>query len=367
MKMADIVSQHPKLRVITDRTKAAVNLAMEKVVAHHENPQQYPLPSDPKSLERAFHNLFSKMPNRKQKKMIEKAKVVMTKSAAQRTQIYGDLMTVNLTSSVSIVQQVKAIPPPPNFKLTEAEIRTLKRKIGPITVIPKKPAANARTSATKAKGRTPAPPRAVVLASTLGFFIDSLTCNKKSEITKDEINLAGIGFDSAGGSLNLAPFFVGKFKKGQTIAVGKNPFNFKLDQTLFPQTFSAGLFIIEEDLLHNSDVVTALINAFTIVEVALVAIGTGLFIAGAVAGSLEILLASMIVLLAGSAAAMIARWVLPLLADDISDVIFDSLTLDAPVEPGKQIDRTIAIEGVFIGLQDNFDGKYQAAVHWATV
>src|SRR6267143_773737 len=175
MNVANIVRQHPKLHLVTDRVKGAINLAMEKVVNHHDNPSQYPLPSDPKSLERALHNLFSKMPNRKQKKMIEKASVNMKKSAAQRTQIYGDLMAVNLKSSVSIVQQVKAIPPPANFKLTPAEITNLKRKVGAAAVKP----ANPKKATAPVKGQKPVVPAAAAVATDLNFFIDSLTCNKK--------------------------------------------------------------------------------------------------------------------------------------------------------------------------------------------
>lgn len=362
MNAADIVLQHPKLRLVTDRVKGAINLAMEKVVAHQKNPGQYPLPSDPKSLERALHKLYSKMPNRKQKKMAEKASVVMKKSAAQRTQIYGDLMAVNLKSSVSIVQQVKAIPPPANFRLTQAEITALKRKIGTVAVKLKKPAATA-----KAKGRTPPRPTApaqVALASNVGFFIDSLTCIKKDEITKDEISLAGIGIDSAGVAQELAPFFVGKFKKGETIAVGKNPFNFKLDQTQLPQTFSAGLFLIEEDLLHNPDTVRALITVFLAAGFALEIIAMAMIAVGlAVPVSATLITVLMI---AGAVAGGIGMFVIPLLADDFSDVIFDSLTFDVPVEPGKQFDRTIAIDPVFLGTIDSFNGKYQATVHWLT-
>lgn len=360
MKTADIVLQHPKLHLITDRVKGAINLAMEKVVNHDKNPQQYPLPSDPKSLERALHNLYSKLPNRKQKKMVEKASVNMKKTAAQRSQIYGDLMAVNLKSAVSIVEQAKAIPPPASFKLTEAEITALKRQVGAAAVKPKKPA-----TPTNAKGRTRVAP-AAALASELKFFIDSLTCNKKSEIGKDEISLAGIAFDSVGGSLNLAPFFVGKFKKGQTIAVGQNPFSFKIDGIQFPATFSAGLFIIEKDLLRNSDALNALINVLLAVALALSVIALGMAIVGTLGGpgSIALMLAIFVTSLVLGA---IARWVLPLLADDVSDIVFDSFTFDAPVGPGVSISRTIAIEGVFIGLTDNFDGKYQAAVRWLTV
>jgi hypothetical protein len=363
MKVADIVLQHPKLHLITDRVKGAINLAMEKVVAHEQNPQQYPLPSDSKSLERALHNLFSKMPNRKQKKMIEKASVVMKKSAAQRAQIYGDLVAVNLKSSVSIVQQVKAIPPPANFKLTEAEINNLKSSIGAAAVKPTK--ATKPKTAAKAPGRTPAAPAATVLAAELKFFIDSLTCNKKDEITKDEINLAGVSVDSAGGVVELAPFFVGKFKKGQTIAVGQNPFNFKLTDVQFPATFSAGLFIIETDLLHNPDTVRALIIVFMAAAIALNTISLAMVIVGLAGGpaSLALIIATFV---AGVVAGVIGQFVVPLLADDISNITLDSLTFDAPVEPGKQFDRTIAIEGVFLGLTDSFGGKYQAAVHWLT-
>jgi hypothetical protein len=363
MKIADIILQHPKLHLVTDRVKGAINLAMEKVVAHHDNPQQYPLPSDPKSLERALHNFYSKLPNRKQKKMVEKARVNMNKTTAQRTQIYGDLMAVNLKSSAPIVQQVKAIPPPANFELTPGEISALKRKIGMVAVKPKTSAAKAKTAA-KVPGRRPVVPAATASATDLNFFIDSLTCNKKNEIGKDEISLAGIGIDSAGGTIELAPFFVGKFKKGETVAVGKNPFNFKLDPALFPQTFSAGLFIIETDLLHNPDVIKALLTVFTAAEIALYALGLTLLTIALAGGPVSIPL--FLVALIGGLAAATAKRVVLLLADDVSEVVFDTLTFDTPVEPGKQFDRSIAIEGVFAGLQDRFDGKYQAAVHWLT-
>jgi hypothetical protein len=308
-----------------------------------------------------LHNLFSKLPNRKQKKVVEKANVVIKKSAAQRAQIYGDLIAVNLKSSVSIVQQVKALPPPPNFKFSAAEITELKRKIGTVAVKPKKPKTVANVP-----GRKPVAPAAAALAGELVFFIDSLTSIKKSEIGKDEINLAGIGFDSAGGSFELAPFFVGKFKKGQTIAVGKNPFNFKLDQAQFPQTFSAGLFIIEEDLLHNPDTVGALLTVFTAAALALEGIALAMIAVGLAGGpaSVALVVAAGV---AGFVALTIELFVVPLLADDFSAVSFDSLTFDAPVEPGKQFDRTIAIEGAVLGVNDIFSGKYQAAVHWLTV
>jgi hypothetical protein len=361
MNIGNIVLQHPKLHLVTDRVKGAINLAMEKVVAHHDNPQQYPLPSDPKALERALHNLYSKLSNHKQKKMADKARINMKKTAAQRTQIYGDLMAVNLKSSVSIVQQVKTIPPPANFKFTASEITALKRKIG----FGRPPVAKAKTSAARAKGRTPAPPAAIALASDLSFFIDSLTCIKKSEIGKDEINLAGIGFDSAGVGTELPPFFVGKFKKGDTIAVGKNPFNFKLDQAVFPQTFSAGLFIIEEDLLRNSDALDALMIVLVAVGGALFTISTAMCIVGLAGGPFSVALI-VALFVGGVVATAIGLYVLPLLADDFSAISFDLLTFDAPVEPGKQFDRTIAIEGAILGVNDIFNGKYQAAAHWLT-
>lgn len=354
MQAADIFLQHPKLHLITDRVKGAINLAMEKVVAHNDKPQQYPLPSDPKSLERALHNLFSKLPNRKQKKMIDKASVAMNKSAAQRSQIYGDLMAVNLKSSVSIVEQVKALPPPANFKLTPKEVSDLINKVKTFAVKP------------KVKTRSKAQPAVAATASELKFFIDSLTCNKKSELGKDEINLAGFAVDSVGGFLELAPFFVGKFKKGDTKAVGQNPFSFKIDAIQFPATFSAGLFIIEKDLLHNTDAVNALIRVFLAADLALALINGALLVVALAGGPASTaLLAGVLVAL--MVVAVIGKWVLPLLADDISDASFDVLTFDAPVASGVTFDRSIAIEGVLLGLTDTFNGKYQAAVHWATV
>lgn len=360
MNVINVVQQHPKLHLVTDRVNGAINLAMEKVVAHQQNPQQYPLPSDPKSLERRLHNFYSKLPNRKQKKMAEKASAVMKKTTAQRTQIYGDMMAVNLKSPVSIVQQAKAIAPPANFKLTAAEITNLKRKIGIPAAIPKTTAAKA---AKKVPGRRPVPAQ-VAPATDLNFFIDNLTCDKKSELGKDEISLAGIGVDAAGNTTELAPFFVGKFKKGETVFVGKNPFNFKLDPALFPQTFSVGLFIVEADLLHDPDVVRALLLVCAAAIAAFLTLAAVLMVV-ALAGGPE-LVVLFLAALVGAVAGAVALRVVLLLADDLSDCSFDSLTFDAPVEPGKQFDRTIAIKGVFIGTRDSFNGKYQATLHWTT-
>ena len=47
-----------KLHWLKQRTSKSIDIALERVVAHNENPQYYPLPSDSKSLERALNRLF---------------------------------------------------------------------------------------------------------------------------------------------------------------------------------------------------------------------------------------------------------------------------------------------------------------------
>ena len=83
--------------------------------------------------------------------------------------------------------------------------------------------------------------------------------------------------DAAGVNSDKAPFFVGKFKKGESVAVGAqgNLFSFAIDGGSvggeFPLTFIAGLLLVEADLIHNKDfgnklaaVFSLLTNAFRI-------------------------------------------------------------------------------------------------------
>jgi hypothetical protein len=336
-----------KLDWLKERTNKTIDLALEKVVAHEENPGQYPLPGDAKSLERTLNRLFQALPAGNRRKTIDKVNKTLKAGSAERSRIYGDLAGINLRSAVPVVQQVKALPVASNLKFTQEELDELRGKRKPLPFIKNK------------KASQPAPTQ-VVEATELAFVVQSLTCVKPTDLRKDEVNLAGFATDNVGGEFEVAPFFVGKFKKGETLALGGNGrlFNFKLTEGEFPKTFLAGIFLVEKDLLRNSDFVNALIKFCVVATATVAAISVTMLIVGLAGGpfSVPLMLGSLVAqIVLGASASVLTKMI-----DDFSFPAADALTLDAPVPPGTTFDRTFNFE---IG---EVRGEYRAAIRWVT-
>ena len=336
-----------KLHWLKQRTSQSIDIALERVIAHNENPSYFPLPSDSKSLERALHRLFQTLPRKNQKDLIDKVNTTLKASTAQRKQIYGDLAEVDFRSSVSIVDQVKVKPVPANLQVTEADLTEIRSRL---KLKPAKPITQLR----------PPRPTQIVEATELAFEVVSLTCTKPSDVRTDEVNIAGSALDNVGGALQLAPFFVGKFKKGETLPLGAKGrvFNFKLTVGAFPKTFVAVIFLVEKDLLRNSDFVNALITFCAVAALALSVISLGMIVVGVLGGpgSVALVVGVLVAeMLLGAASSVISK-----MRDDVSFPASDALTLDAPVAPGTTFDRAP------LSLDVTARGKYQAAIRWVT-
>jgi hypothetical protein len=346
MKLSDDDLRTPQMKIATNRIRGMVDLALEKIALHHQNPGQHPLPADPRSVERALHNLFVKLPDRRQKKLLDKANETLKLNATQRAQHYGELKAVNLRSSATIAEQIKALPIPAAFKFTPAEVDYYTNKLKAMADKPTKAAPRTRQ----------------VAAPEISFVVDTLTCKKKTEVSKDEISLAGFAADNFGNSLNVAPFFVGQFKKGQTISLGDKGklFTFKQDVGAFPITFTANIFLVETDLLHNQD----LVNALSIVLQALGLAALTVIMVLAVAGAAIPVVIVLILFGTGLVSGILATSVIPLLADDFSILASDSLTVLSALAPGVAFDRSLDINGLTSGLAGLFPGEYTATGRW---
>lgn len=337
-----------KLDWIKDRLKKTVDMALERVIAHNENPEYYPLPADPKSLERALHKLFEALPRKNKKDTIERVNKTLKAGRDARTRIYGDLVDINFRSTAPVVQQVKTKPVPANLKLTQADITEVRSRLKlPPVVKSQKPL-------------KPTPAQAVE-AIELGFEIVSLTCITPNDIRKDEVNIAGVGIDNLGEETQVAPFFVGDFKKGETLALGGQGkiVNFKLAVGEFPKTFFAAIFLIEKDWLRNSDFVNGLIVLFAAVSAALAALSLTLLIVGLAGGPITAALLGAVI--GASVIFGLARSVVQRMTDDISFPNGDTLVLDAPVAPGTTFDRDALDLAPGVSR-----GQYQAAIRWVT-
>ena len=337
-----------KLDWLKDRVGKTVDIAWERVIAHNENPGYYPLPSDPKSLEQALHQLFKALPRKGQKELIEKVNKTLKAGSAERKKIYGELAEVDFRSSASLVNQVKAKPVPENMKFTNADLTEARSRLKLKTVKPRK--------------ASPVEPAQAAEATELGFDVVNLKCIRPTDIRKDEINLAGVAVDNVGGELVVQPFFLGDFKKDDSLALGAKGrlFNFKLTVGEFPKTFTASVFLVEKDLVRNSDFVIALIKVCYALSLALSIIALGMITVGLLGGPVSV------ALIIGLTIAMFTLItlgkVLDVMRDDVSCVGTDALVLDAPVAPGTTFDR----DPILFRAGHYDQGQYEGTIRWVT-
>lgn len=336
-----------KLKAVEKIAENTVKLGFEKAVAHFENPAIYPLPQESKTLERAVYELLSALPKKKRNRMIDKVNELLKAPAEKRKQVYGDIAAVNFKSSESIAEQVKNMPELKKHSLTPVEFEKLSGSFKTITKNINKPV-----------------PQQAVSAGTLGFFVDSMTCLNPDDVLKDEVSIGGFIIDSLGNTTELAPRFVGKFRKNETVNLGANNrlFTVNIDPFLAQQTFAANLFIIESDLVENRRALDIVIFVFALIGLTLLAVAAGIFVAG-VLGAAVTLQTIGAIWIAGGVFNIFAHYFLPLMGDDISNFSTDVLFLDSRIDIGTEFTRTIEI-GKGFDLDSTFDGKYTANARW---
>ncbi len=341
-----------KIKLARERAGNAVWLGFEKAVAHFENPSVFPLPADNKSVERAFFNFMNTLSKSKRNKVIDKINETLKTSTGARAAKYKDIVNVNFKSAVPIAQQVKTMSVPDELKFIEADINEMEAELKRKAEKPKKTG-----YATSSK------PQQAVASRRVGFFIDNMKCLNPDDVRKDEINLAGFSVDTAGNDATLAPFFVGKFRKDETVLLNNNSklFTLAIDPLQAVQTFTAGLFIIESDLVSNPDTVNKLALLFAAIALALSLVALGIVIAGTL-GAAVTLTSMFIAFFGGLSFSLVSRFI-PLIGDDISLAVTDTLTFNGTVDVGATFERTLTI-GKGFDINSTFDGKYTATARW---
>ncbi|HEV7781463.1 MAG TPA: hypothetical protein VGO58_09360 [Chitinophagaceae bacterium] len=350
--LTELPKSNTKLQYLQKRANDTLSLAAEKAAAHLLNPQAYPLPAG-KNLEKALYEFAMALPKRKRDNFSDKFKASINATQAQRKQKYGDLHDVNLRDNRSVAEQVKALPVENKNKITEDDVKT---------ILPKRSFAKSKLPGKLFSGK-PKPQQASVDATTLQFIVDNLTCVKTNDLHKDEISLGAFATDNFGTASDKAPFFVGKFKKTDTVGLGGNAtlFTFSIDGgstgTVFPATFIAGLFLVEEDLIHNAALGEKLTAVFQVIGLTLLTVSMGLlFVPGAAS-------VAIVMLIVAGGFNITGHYILPLMIDDFSLAVTDTLVLDAPPAAGDTFNRSLAfsIDSTLLGITK---GSYTAAVRW---
>lgn len=345
-----------KIRLAHKRTQNTIQLGFEKAVAHYESPSLYPLPADNNTVEKAFYDLINILPNGKRNKVIDKINETLKASPNIRKGIYKDIVNVNFKSALPIVKQVKAMTIPEELIFTTHEIIAMQEELIRKAEKPKN----------KGYSTSSAPLAQQAVASTkVSLFVDNITCLNPDDVLMDEVNLAGFAVDTAGNRTQLAPFFVGKFRKNETVLLNGNSrlFTLDIDPNVDTQNFLAGLFIIESDLAGNEELVLKLSILFAIIGVTLMAVSIGLAIAAAAGAGISIN-PILITWISGVAFNVIGHYV-PLIADDISFVANDTLSFVGKQDAGLVFERSLTIGNGF-DIAGTFDGKYTAAGRWVT-
>ncbi len=372
MQAINYGNNQARFNYVKDRFKKTVDLVMEKVAAHLEDPARYPLPADIHSAEHTIHNLVTAIPNHRRKKFIDRHHDNIHASAAKRSQLYGDLAAINLQSNEAIGEQVKTLPVPDDKKITKETADSM------LKVFREHNQTNTGYSTGKktgySTGKKPVAtvtPAAAGLANRFSVIADTLTCNKKSELGKDEISMAGFAIDAFGGQQDKAAFFVGKFKKGDSLPLGANAklFDLNLDVLAsgsgFPQTLSLTLFLVEADLIHSPELSEKLTKAAFALWGLFELITAAIVVVGMLGGPTTVFMA-MVAVTISIAFLLIAIQVIPLITDDVSTSATDALLVEAQPAIGDTINRTLNFQ-LNNSLSDGSIGDYTAAIRWEAI
>ncbi|WP_460671139.1 hypothetical protein [Larkinella ripae] len=252
----------PKLRAIAQRIIREAELAIEKVAANHTQAKKYPIDAKPGSFESALKARFDSMPQAKKQVASTKAIERLKAPAVVRAKHFGDLATVDLSSTQSVDEQVRAIDFPDALAFTAREVAnfTQKQENG-------QPAAAATSTTDK-----------------LEFRIHKVKCLDETsdflggESGDDEVDCTYIAVDEDGEVKKGTSFRVrSDFDDGeqQVYSPPRRLTYFNLQEgKAFPKTYYVTLILSEADMGGISDFTNKLLDLIeTKVKAAIIAAG----------------------------------------------------------------------------------------------
>jgi hypothetical protein len=203
-----------KVHAIGGAIANVTRLAWERSLAHHDSPDEFPLPADAHCQERAFFAAFAALPKGELRRMGRDSAKLLRQPVAARRQVLGDAAELDVKSPLTAVAQARSRPVPAAMQITRADLEAVLASHGERH--------GAKVAAKQvAAPLPPAIPRARLVAKSIRCIRDSL------EPGKDEIVLGGffdiVAFDLATGNLTrptlvpnrgiLAVRDLGKFKR----------------------------------------------------------------------------------------------------------------------------------------------------------
>ena len=324
-------------------TQQLIDLTLDKVIAHHEEPRRHPLPADPQAPERRLHAIFDALPRRRQRQIADALKSRLAGPA--RAARYGALAAVDLEAATPV--------------LTQARAKVI------ATRPPLDPAVRKRLDAHFAQT---AEPRASNAPQRLVLRLDSIQCTEKTKELfegRDELGIQALGFDETGilsGSPVFDNFFdLGKFEQGQTKPQsGRELGAFAIDPAALPneQGFRVVLAIAELDRVLAKKPIGDAVLAFFFVMLSL---AVALVLVGITGGGPTIL---MIIWAIYGAFVPYMMQFMSITRDDVFEVQSLSTTIVTGAETFEPETVFFSLSEGLLKLIDRF-GRYQATVRFA--
>jgi hypothetical protein len=259
--MSDLVTpdqfiDDPGIRAAASRTLHVAKLAALKAAANLMDPAAYPLPNDPKALERIFVARLATRPKASQQRAVQRTKQLQTATPEARGRMFGDLAGIDLRSADSIATQAVKIP------MRGAVAHVSAAKPAEHAAIASR--ADAVPTTTAGSGAAPPPGPSSAPGKTLTLRIHRVICAHTTDDgpgRHDEIKLGGIVVGPNGSVTARAAFKVsGSFvdpgaeeDPGDVSSVIYNPphdfFNwtFTASGNEWPKNYTTSLILCEED------------------------------------------------------------------------------------------------------------------------
>ena len=223
------------LRELARHAVGAVRLAFDRALAHDQDAQRFPLPTDPASLERAFAARCSQLPPAQRRAAATAAIARLEAAASARAQTYGVAAAIGLRQATSVEAALERLVIPPAVQTLADRART---KLAPLATLPASRAGGVGITPETPTGRlvggltgngigggliggglvlpgTDLTPRPMV-PRTLRLGLRSVRCLEDSaELGRDEITFAAIAHDVLGRrQTTCGPLPIGQFKAG---------------------------------------------------------------------------------------------------------------------------------------------------------
>jgi len=224
----------PKLQAIAERAGAVVGLALERAVGNARDPNRYPLPRGPKSMELLLKGQIDRLSPERKQALVDSIGPKLAESKQSRQRRLGDLSRVDLAGSTSVVDQVGSLGLPSKLKLSTrdvVEFEAIARKWH-MPFIP-----------------TPTGPAPGGTASRVALELERVTCvDDTRESGSDEMVLAGLFIDPFGQGREMDVVGLGSFRTGSVINYSDRELAaIDISAGGFPKTFAAFPLLVEVD------------------------------------------------------------------------------------------------------------------------